>query len=109
MYADVIKLRDKGWLLPRYRFAFIKPVRCDFLLGEFYDTSLSRTVRIAKLAPPTGCADLGIPPLYDAQVVGVTREVLTVSGIERITDDVLGTSRDYAQTWLVTPVPEPSE
>ncbi|MBK7052244.1 MAG: hypothetical protein IPH54_17010 [Rhodoferax sp.] len=43
---------------------------------------------------------LSVPALLDAQLVGLTREVLSLSGIERLEDPLILKIEDFAQTWL---------
>lgn len=43
-----------------------------------------------------------IPPLYDATVVAITRDTLTITGIEWFRDKGRGKDVCFAQSWLVT-------
>ena len=102
-YFMIVRLhrrRDRGWPIPKYQFAFKEPLVGELTIHEARDEVLNRHTRIARLWHPTTGLLLEIPPLLDAQVVGLTRELLSLSGIERIEDPVLSKVEDFAQTWL---------
>jgi len=109
MLVKVIRLRDHGWLLPRYQIAFVPRTEANLVLAETKDEVLNRTTRLARLLDPATGRELPIPPLLDAQLVAVTRDVMTFSGIERLPDKLELRSMDYAQTWLVSPCAVPAQ
>ncbi len=100
MLIHLHRLRERGRSIPKYQFAFKQPVHARLTVHEVFDQVLNRQTRIARLADPLTGQPLDIPPMLDTQLVGLTREFMSLSGIERIEDDLgLGTN-DYAQTRL---------
>ncbi len=100
MFIYLHRLRERGRSIPKYQFAFKQPVHARLTVHETFDPVLNRQTRIARLADPISGQMLDIPPLHDTQLVGLTKEFMSLSGIERVEDDLgLGTN-DYAQTWL---------
>jgi hypothetical protein len=100
--VDVLRLRDEGGLLPRFRLAFLRPVRGQLVVREEAVADLNRHALTARLldgsvAPAT---DL-LPPLVDAVLRHMTANEWVFTGFERI--DKFDRRIDYAQTWLVTP------
>lgn len=101
MNVRLLRLRERGWPYPRYRFAFLEPITGDLIVFEQRDEILNRTTRVAKLVDPnTGAQVENIPLLRDAQLVGMTRDSLSLSGIERIEDAAIQKIEDFAQSWL---------
>lgn len=100
MLVRLHRLRERGWPIPRYQFAFKSAVEGELTLHEERDDLLNRYTRIARLRSPNGYADLGVPPLLDAQLVELTRERLVLSGIERSEDITIQRIEDFAQTWV---------
>lgn len=100
MLIHLHRLRERGSPIPRYRFAFIKTQPALLTVHECRDDILNRTTRVAKLADAETGLPLDQPHLYDAQLVGLTAEFMSLSGIERIEDQLLNRVEDFAQTWL---------
>lgn len=99
--VDVLRLRAEGWVLPRFRLAFLRPVRGCLVVREEPIPELNRHVMTARLqdASPVP-ADL-LPPLRDAVLRHMKPTEWVLTGFERIA--VLDREIDYVQTWLVTP------
>ena len=72
----------------------------ELTVHEVRDPVLNRHTRVATLLDPTTGAPLDVPQLLDTQLVGLTREVLSLSGIERVEDPLILKVEDFAQTWL---------
>ena len=100
MLIRLHRLRERGWPIPRYQFAFKKTILGELTVHEVRDPVLNRYTRVARLVAPDTGAHLDVPPLLDAQLVGLTREVLSLSGIERLEDPLIFKVEDFAQTWL---------
>ena len=100
MLIRLHRLRDRGWPIPKYQFAFKKTILGELTVHELFDPVLNRHTRVATLLNPASGAPLDVPPLRDTQLVGLTREVLSLSGIERLEDPLVLKVEDFAQTWL---------
>ena len=100
MLIRLHRLRERGWPIPRYQFAFKKTILGELTVHEVRDPVLNRHTRVATLLDPTTGAPLDVPQLLDTQLVGLTREVLSLSGIERVEDPLILKVEDFAQTWL---------
>lgn len=99
MIVRLLRLRDRGWPIPKYQFAFKQGIEGELTVYEERDAVLNRHTRIARLRDLHNHQPIG-PALLDAQLVGLTREVLSLSGIERIEDPTLLKVEDFAQTWI---------
>lgn len=100
MIVYLHRLRDHGWPIPKYQFAFKEPVEGELTLHEERDSILNRHARIARLRSLVATVKLDVPPLLDAQLVELTRERLVLSGIERFEDITISKTQDFAQTWV---------
>jgi hypothetical protein len=100
MLIHLHRLRERGWPIPKYQFAFKKSIPGEITVREDRDPILNRHTRIARLHDPVTGKFLDIPPLLDVQLVGLTREAMSLSGIERVEDELRGRTEDFAQTWL---------
>lgn len=100
MIVRLQRLRHRGVTIPKYQHAFTTPIEGELLISEERDPVLNRYTRIAKLINPTTHAALDVPPLRDVQIVGLTRDVMSLSGIERIEDITILKIEDFAQSWL---------
>lgn len=108
MLVDLYRVRDRGWVLPRFRSAFLPPVRAKLQVIERYDTTLYRNVRVATALCPTTLQPIDeVPELIDVQLVkiespadGIAPSVITLAGFERIHDGVEVRKREYAQSWF---------
>lgn len=94
------RLRQRGWPIPKYQFAFKGTVEGILTLREERDSVLNRHTRIARLLPTVATQQLDVPPLLDAILVELTAQRLVLSGIERHTDDAIAKIEDFAQTWV---------
>lgn len=92
------RLRDNGWPIPKYQFAFKPPLVGDLVVLEQRDDVLNRYTRAAKFTPAV--PDQGHNLLLDAQLVELSSTRLVLSGIERQHDQALSRIVDYAQTWV---------
>lgn len=107
MLIRLLRLRERGWPIPKYQFAFKQGIPGELTVHEERDTVLNRYTRIARLSDPVTRSPIpNIPKLLDAQLVGLTREMMSLSGIERIEDPVLQKIEDFAQTWICLLDPE---
>lgn len=100
MIVHVQRLRQRGIQIPKYQHAFKTLVDGELLVFEQRDDLLNRYTRMAKLIDPRTSAQLDVPVLRDVQLVGMTRDVISLSGIERIEDVAISKIEDFAQTWL---------
>lgn len=67
---------------------------------EEHDALLNRQFRLLGLRAPSGSPDLEIPPLLDAQLVGLMRERMILLGIERHGGLLISKIENLAQTWV---------
>lgn len=105
MLFDVILIREAGWALPRFRSCMHHPIRGDLLIRDVADKTLHRTTRLAQLRDPVSGMALDVPrPLYDAVLLCVERDYMTLTGFERIYDELGQREYHFAQSWLLTPV-----
>lgn len=100
MIIRLQRLRERGRPIPKYQHAFKSLVEGELLVFEERDSVLNRHTRLAKIVNPATYASVGVPPLLDVQIVGMTREFISLSGIERIEDRAILKIEDFAQTWL---------
>ena len=100
MLVRLHRLRERGWPIPKYQFAFKPPTLGELTLFEVKDDLLNRHTRMAKLTAISGRRELLAPPLLDAQLVELSQERMVFSGIERQEDILLSKIEDFAQTWV---------
>ena len=101
MLIRLLRLRERGWPIPKYQFAFKQGIPGELTVHEERDPVLNRYTRVARLThAATNLPMPEVPKLLDVQLVGLTREVMSLSGIERIEDPVLLKIEDFAQTWI---------
>lgn len=100
MIVRLLRLRERGWPIPKYQFAFKQGIPGELTVHEERDPVLNRYTRIARLHAPGSHGFLNVPPLLDAQLVGMTKEFISLSGIERIEDLAISKIEDFAQTWV---------
>lgn len=93
-------MREKGWPVPRYQFAFRQTTPGDLTLHEQRDNVLNRFTRVATLRSLEPGSELLAPILLDAQLIELTRERLILSGIERLEEPLILKVEDFAQTWV---------
>jgi hypothetical protein len=102
MLCTVLLTRDNGWLLPRYRHAFARPPTGRLQITDEAVHDLNRQSRVAHLLEPSTGKDVpGVPPLYDVVLLRWACDQVTLTGFERIPDDLGLKVTDYAQTWQV--------
>lgn len=94
MLVRVLRFREKGVPVPRWRWGTLPPYVGDLVAEDQYLADLGRHARSARLIGDD------IPHLYDATLVMTQGEDLVPAGFERIETD-LGKSADYAQSWHV--------
>lgn len=102
-------MRERGWPVPRYQFAFRKTLLGDLTLHEQRDNVLNRATRVAQLRSLEPGCELLVPLLLDAQLVELTSERLILSGIERIEEPLILKIEDFAQTWVCWLKPDSSD
>ena len=103
LIVEVRRGREDGWPLPRFRLAFLSPVRGVLDLRERFIADLNRTTRIARLLDrSTGREVAEAPPIIDVHLIYACGDELILTGLERT--DRCGRVFDHAQTWRVTPV-----
>ncbi|KXB32529.1 hypothetical protein AT959_02270 [Dechloromonas denitrificans] len=100
MLIRLHRLRERGWPIPRYQFAFKEAQLGDLTVHEERDEVLNRYTRVAKVRSTEKGNPLLVPCLLDAQLLEVTRERLVLSGIERIEQPCIAKIEDFAQTWV---------
>lgn len=102
MLFDLIRVREKGWALPRHRLNMAGPVRGLLSVEEHQDQELNRTTRVARLLDAkTGRPMDAVLPLYDVALICVRKDYMSLTGIERHHDMLLQRNFDFAQTWLL--------
>jgi hypothetical protein len=103
LIVEVRRIREDGWPLPRFRLAFLRPVRGVLDLKERYVPDLNRTTRVARLLDRASGAEIEeTPPIIDVRLIYATGDEMVLIGLER--KDQFGRLVDQAQTWRVTPV-----
>jgi hypothetical protein len=96
MLFAVFPMRHRGRLLPRAELANRPPLVGDLRIEEIRDETLMRYVRTARVldfSRPRAPAVLA--ELFEPQVVAMSPQAFTLSGVERIGDAC------YGQSWLV--------
>lgn len=108
MLFRILRLREKGWLLPRFRLS-TTAITARLHVAEQLDAALNRTVRVAKLLHPSTGAPLdSVPPLCDVQLLHFASEGrMSLSGVELLSDDLGTREIAYAQSWLLTCADDP--
>lgn len=102
MEVDVYPIRRLGDVLARH-LAWGSKLTGTLSIAERYDPETARHVRTARLLG-AGDTDL-MPPLLDATVIAIARGNWTITGWERIDDD-MARPRAYQQSWRVVPAAE---
>lgn len=102
MLFRVLRLRDRGWLLPRYRLA-TTAILARLHVAEQLDPELNRTVRVATLLHPVTGAPLDqVPPLCDVVLVHFASRRMSLSGVENLKNELGTREIAYAQSWILT-------
>lgn len=97
---EVFVVRREGVLIPRWQLWHNARVG-TFYLEEVHDRELSRTVRQARLLDAGGRELL--PSLVDATVLSAKPDLWTLTGFERLENELAGITRVFAQSWLMAP------
>lgn len=94
---DMIRVRERGVVVPRFQIGRQRAVRGRLNVGDEYQPELRRHLRRATLQlQGHGQAP---EPLWDVQLVHASGEMLVLGGFERI-DDAFRVI-EYAQTWVL--------
>lgn len=104
MKFNVYRLRDHGKAVPRFM-RFTRPVVGHLHVGEVPMSDLHRSSKVAKVLDDNGLPMPGIEPICDVTLVEARQGWWTMTGFERISND-LGHDVDYAQSWILIPVGE---
>lgn len=99
MLVQIHCLRERGRPLPKHQFAFKEAVTGWLSVHEERDGLLNRHTRVARFRAIESSNEL-LPALRDAQLIEMTRERLSLSGIERHEDIAINRIEDFAQTWV---------
>lgn len=94
MNVRVLRFRENGVPVPRWRWATLQPHVGQLVVEDQYLPDLGRHSRSARLITSD------IPSLHDVTLVSTQGEDLVLTGFERIEND-LGRAADYAQSWYV--------
>jgi hypothetical protein len=98
MHFSVRFLRLHGRILPTREVVNQQPVVGDMLIDECFDERTHRYLRIARLFITNAGVPVELRPrLFDARLIGMSTERLSLTGFERV-DGV-----EYVQSWLVEP------
>lgn len=103
MLIDVVCLRARGVRLRKSELA--APVRGHLEVADDLGTALSfkRPIRVAQLINRIGVqstAQNSLKPLFDAKVIVVERDTITITGTELESED--GRVREFGQVWRCT-------
>lgn len=96
---DVFPVRRRGVLLPRFVF-WSGGVRGALHVIEEHDTEVHRLVRIATIRDGETVL---LGPLLDAVLVSAKPDWWTMTGWERLPDDVGGRPCAFQQSWVLVP------
>ena len=98
MRFRVLRLRQRGRVLPRREWQAHAPHVGDLRIEQLYDEELLRHLRLARLVDVGRTAGPdALPALYDPVLVAMSPQAFTLMGFERIE------GVEYAQSWLVMP------
>ena len=98
MRFRVLRLRQRGRVLPRRLWQAYAPHVGDLRVEQLYDEELLRHLRLARLVDVGRTAGPdALPALYDPVLVAMSPQAFTLMGFERIE------GVEYAQSWLVMP------
>lgn len=109
MHVTVATLFDRGRRLPKWREG--RPgVAGKLEVRETFDAASGRMRRTATLLDTSGRHAEQIAPLLDATVLYVSDGRMTITGIERLTDERTGLMQyEHAQSWAVVVLQPPTE
>lgn len=95
MEVTVIKMRNKGMIIPKSRLCFEMYRRGKLTINETSDNHLHRTIKTAHLSAIEGRTDC---ELLEPVLLWVNDGRFVLTGIEHSTTD--GQQIDYVQSWL---------
>lgn len=101
MIYELVRVRDQGWVLPKFRQALLDRVRGHLAIDEQPDPVLNRTVRVATLLDTKTLLPLDIPALIDPTILKAAKSFMVLAGIERIHDPLQNKDFEYAQSWVL--------
>lgn len=100
MQVDLYFIRERGGVIPKWQRATHRAIHGELSIIERRDDVLNRASRVAEIHDiNTGTVLETVPPLFDAQVVHLSKSLMIISGIERIPDVFINRVYDFAQTW----------
>lgn len=105
MLFRLLRLRDHGWLLPRYRLALPTAPVGQLHVADVHDADLGRAVRVAKFLDAAG-APL-VPALHDVALIHFSSGRMSLTGVEHLPDDLRTRVVGYAQSWILTILDDP--
>ena len=98
--VTILPLRQRGWALPKYRWATDHQYRGRLSIREERSEDLRRHTLVARLHDcETAKLVDELPPLIDVRLLETTHEEMVITGTERVVE--LERPFDYVQTWLV--------
>lgn len=101
MIYELVRVRNHGWVLPKFRQALLDRVRGHLSIDEQPDPVLNRTVRVATLLDTKTLLPLDIPALIDPMILKAAKSFMVLTGIERIHDPLQNKDFEYAQSWVL--------
>jgi hypothetical protein len=103
LIVEVRRLRDGGWIIPRYQHAFGQAPQGILSLREEQVPDWNRHSRVARLLDQdTGAALEAVPALYDAVLLQAANSEWVITGAERAMHGLREV--DCVQTWRVVPI-----
>lgn len=105
MVFDVEITRERGWILPRFRSCMLQPIRANVVVREERDELLSRTLMVARLLSSGSNEIENAPVLFDARLACMRGDCQVLIGLEREHDLLQDRTFEYAQSWILRPVP----
>jgi hypothetical protein len=91
----LLRQREAGRLLPRWRAGHLLPISGELLVADGHDPRLRRSAVVARFVDPATTDDL-VPRLIDARVIFVRHATMVLAGVETVDE------QDFAQTWMLT-------
>lgn len=104
MKFTVFRMRDHGKVVPRF-LRFSRPTVGHLDVSSATQSDLNRVTKVAKLLDDQGLPLSDPPPMCDVTLVEARQGWWTMTGFERISNE-LGHDVDYAQSWILIPVGE---
>lgn len=108
MLYRTYRLRQDGWLLPRFRAAMLKPVIGQLDVRYVDDEVTGRPVLCARIIDPATCAPFAQwLPLLGVTIQFASSDHMILAGTERVVNDITGNHVEYAQSWMLEAPPGP--